>query len=137
MKIRVVIFNGINQFADMDLGLQLLADFPAERFLRTLTCLDLATGKFPAILKSSVATLRGKHLLAIQLYTFPSLNITAATTFIVFISLVLKVQHGSHLLKVLPVNLIKIVQFLAVDVKDGRYPASFPARHNNLAAALA
>ena len=62
MKIRVVIFNGINQFADMDLGLQLLADFPAERFLRTLTCLDLATGKFPAILKSSVATLRGKHL---------------------------------------------------------------------------
>lgn len=31
MKIRVVIFNGINQFADMDLGLQLLADFPAER----------------------------------------------------------------------------------------------------------
>lgn len=35
MKIRVVIFNGINQSADMDLGLQLFADFPAERMQAT------------------------------------------------------------------------------------------------------
>lgn len=35
MKIRVVIFNGINQFADVDLGLQFLADFPAMRMQAT------------------------------------------------------------------------------------------------------
>lgn len=49
----------------------------------------------------------------------------------------LAVEQGGHLLKILPVNFIECVQFLTVDVKDGGYPATFPARYNNLAAALA
>lgn len=49
----------------------------------------------------------------------------------------LVVEQGGNLLKILSVNFIERVQILAVDVKDGGYPATFPARYNNLAAALA
>lgn len=77
VEVRVVIFNGVNQFADSDLGFQLLADLPSKCILRTLPRLDLSSRKLPTILESTVATLRGED--------FPILNITAATTFIVFI----------------------------------------------------
>ena len=49
VEVRVVIFNGVNQFADSDLGFQLLADLPSKCILRTLPRLDLAAGKLPTL----------------------------------------------------------------------------------------
>lgn len=60
VEVRVVIFNGVNQFADSDLGFQLLADLSSKCILRTLPRLDLAAGKLPTILECTVATLRGE-----------------------------------------------------------------------------
>ena len=60
VEVRVVIFNGANQFADSDLGFQLLADLPSKCILRTLPRLDLASRKLPTILESTVATLCGE-----------------------------------------------------------------------------
>lgn len=60
VEVRVVIFNGVNQFADFDLGLQFFADLSAECILRTLPRLDLSSRKLPTILESTVATLRGE-----------------------------------------------------------------------------
>ena len=62
VEVRVVIFNGVNQFAYLNLGFQLLANLPSEGILRTLPRLDLSSRKLPTILESTVATLRGEDL---------------------------------------------------------------------------
>ena len=76
MKIGIIIFYYINQISNQNICIQFFFDFSDQCFLWCLSFLYLATWKFPATCKFSISSF----------LSFFCLWITAATTFIVFIS---------------------------------------------------
>ena len=67
MEGRVVPFDGFNELADLDLGVQLLPYFTDQSLLRAFSGLDLASREFPPILPLAISAL-GREDLSISDY---------------------------------------------------------------------
>ena len=64
MKSGIIVLHAVDLLSHLDLRVQLFPDLPDQSLLGRLPGLDLAAGKFPAVLEFSVASLGGKYLMA-------------------------------------------------------------------------
>lgn len=60
MEFGVVVFDGVEQFAHLNIGGEFLTDFAAEGLLRRFAGLDFAAGKLPPALPVAIPTLGGE-----------------------------------------------------------------------------